>query len=189
MHLNGWSLSGRSIAGVVCAWAFACAALAGQHAPVPADVAAQAVAQGATVVDVRSAEQFAAGHIRQAVSLQEPLSALPVADLARTLSEAGVDLSRTVVIVGNTGDERAQALWQTLQRYATGRVLWLVGGTTEWQMRGYALTAELMPRKPVPQHLVALQSSAGMPRMAGSSMRASSLSAPKVSIQMSYSSL
>ncbi len=189
MRLNGWGLSVRFAACVVCTWALACTAMAGQHAPVAADVAARAVAQGATIVDVRSVEQFAAGHIRQAVNLPEPFSAMSAADLARALSDAGVDLSRTVVVMGYAGDERAHALWQTLQHYATGRVLWLVGGTAEWQMRGYVLTAELLPHKPVPQYLVALKSPVTAPRMAGSSMRSSGLGAPMASKQTAFSAL
>ena len=91
--------------------------------------------------------------------------------LQRGVSDAGVDLSRTVLVVGEPGDANAQALWQTLSSYATGRVLWLVGGTTEWQMTGRSLSTQTFVAKAVPQHLVLLQGTPVQARMAGYSLR------------------
>jgi 3-mercaptopyruvate sulfurtransferase SseA len=147
------------------------------HEAVSADAAAQAIAQGASVVDVRSASAYAQGHLPQAVRLPSDTAAQSVQVLQRGLSDAGVDLSRTVLVVGEPGDANAQALWQTLSAYATGRVLWLVGGTTEWQMTGRALSADAAHVKPVPQHLVRLHSAPADVRMAGHSVRAAALPA------------
>jgi rhodanese-related sulfurtransferase len=146
-------------------------ALAGGHSAVSADAAARALAQGAMVVDVRSPNAFAAGHVPGAVRLPVEAAALNLAELERMLSATGVDLSRTVLVVGEPGDANAQALWATLQTYATGRVLWLVGGTTEWQMTGRTLNTDVVATKAVPQRLVALHPAPAGVRMAGHSVR------------------
>lgn len=147
------------------------------HEAVSADAAAQAMAHGASVVDVRSASAYAQGHLPQAVRLPSDAAAQSVEVLQRWVSDAGADLSRTVLVVGEPGDANAQALWQTLSAYATGRVLWLVGGTAEWQMTGRALSVDAVHAKPVPQHLVRLHSAPADARMAGHSVRAASLPA------------
>jgi 3-mercaptopyruvate sulfurtransferase SseA len=149
-------------------------ASAAGHEAVSADAAAQALAQGATVVDVRNATAFAQGHVPTAVRLPGDAATQPVKALAHLLSSAGVDLSRTVLVVGEPGDANAQALWQTLSAYATGRVLWLVGGTTEWQLRGYALSTQVSAAQAVPQHLVRLQPEPVQVRMAGQALRVAS---------------
>jgi 3-mercaptopyruvate sulfurtransferase SseA len=157
-----------------CLWGsvlLAGVASAGGHQVVSADAAALALAQGAIVVDVRSESQFAQGHLPGAARLAQGAGAYGSAELARVVSQAGIDLSRTVVVMGEPGDLNAQALWRTLSSYATGRVLWLVGGTTEWQMTGRALTAQFVAAKAVPQHLVLLDSQPGQARMAGQALR------------------
>ena len=141
------------------------------HQAVSADAADTALAQGATVVDVRSAAAFGQGHLPGAVHWTLATVDMPAANLARFVSQAGVDLSRTVLVVGEPGDANAQALWQTLSSYATGRVLWLVGGTTEWRMTGRSLSTQTTTAKAVPQHLVLLQGTPVQARMAGYSLR------------------
>lgn len=151
------------------------------HEAVSADAAAQAMARGASVVDVRSASAYAQGHLPQAVHLPSDAATHSVEVLQRWVSNAGADLSRTVLVVGEPGDANAQALWQTLSSYATGRVLWLVGGTTEWQMTGRALSVNTVHVKAVPQHLVRLHSAPAAVRMAGHSVRATALPASEPS--------
>ncbi len=146
-------------------------ALAGGHGTVSADAAAGALAQGALVIDVRSPSAFAAGHVPGAVRLPADAAALSLASLERLLSDAGIDLSRTVLVVGEPGDANAQALWAALQTYATGRVLWLVGGTTEWQMTGRTLNTDVVAAKAVPQRWVALYPAPAGVRMAGHRVR------------------
>lgn len=152
-------------------------AQAAGHEAVSADAAAQAIAHGASVVDVRSASAYAQGHLPQAVRLPSDAAAQNLEVLQRWVSDAGADLSRTVLVVGEPGDANAQALWQTLSGYATGRVLWLVGGVTEWQMTGRALSVGAVHVKAVPQHLVRLHSAPADARMAGHSVRAAALPA------------
>jgi 3-mercaptopyruvate sulfurtransferase SseA len=149
-------------------------ASAAGHEAVSADAAAQALAQGAMVVDVRNAAAFAQGHVPSAVRLPSDAAAQPVKALEHLLSNAGVDLSRTVLVVGEPGDANAQALWHTLSAYATGRVLWLVGGTTEWQLSGHALSTQATTAQAVPQNLVRLQPAPVQVRMAGQALRLAS---------------
>ena len=159
--------------GALCLAVAACAAHSAGHDAVSADAAAAALAQGATVVDVRSAAAFEQGHLPGAVHWSLGTADNPAA-LARFVSQAGVDLSRTVLVIGEPGDARAQALWHTLSSYATGRVLWLVGGTTEWRMTGRSLSTDTVAAKAVPQHLVLLQGTPAQARMAGHSLRSAS---------------
>jgi 3-mercaptopyruvate sulfurtransferase SseA len=142
------------------------------HEAVSADAAALALAQGATVVDVRSAQAYAQGHLPTAALLPQNAAQLTVANLERLVSDAGIDLSRTVLVVGEPGDANAQALWHTLSAYATGRVLWLVGGATEWHMTGRPLSTQVVTAKAVPQYLVRLQAEPAQTRMAGHGLRA-----------------
>jgi 3-mercaptopyruvate sulfurtransferase SseA len=158
-------------------------AQAAGHEAVSADAAALAVAQGASVVDVRSPSAYAAGHLPGAVRLPHNAATLPVAQLERLVSVAGIDLSRTVLVVGEPGDAHAQALWQTLGQYASGRVLWLVGGALEWQLRGHSLTTQTAAVHAVPQHLVSHQAQPTQTRMAGEALRLGSL--PMTQVQLS----
>ena len=153
-------------------------AAAAQAAPVQAvsaDDAQRALSQGAFVVDVREPSQIAIGHLIGAAALPRDIAKRPLAEIAERLSSAGVDSSRTILVVGEAGDESAQALAQLLSKVIAGRVLWLVGGVSEWQMRGYTLVTESAPRAAVPQVLAYYAKEPATPRMAGSRFRSSAL--------------
>ncbi len=151
------------------------AALAGPAIAVSADDAQAFVSQGAYVLDVRSAAQFTAGHLPNAVQLPTDAAQRPLNELAALLSQAGADSSRTLLIVGEAGDANAQALWQRLAQVASGRVLWLVGGVTEWQMTGRALSQDTVAHKAVPQFLTPFEASPSKSNMAGGRVRSSQL--------------
>jgi 3-mercaptopyruvate sulfurtransferase SseA len=159
-------------------------AFAGQASAVSADDAQAAVAQGAYVLDVRAGNAFAQGHLPQAASVPANAGQLPLAELARLLSQAGIDSSRTLLIVGDAGDAQAQALWQRLSQVASGRVLWLVGGVQEWQMRGHVLTTAVSTRSPVPQFLAPFEAPSNASRMAGSKVRTSALLERDLAVQV-----
>jgi rhodanese-related sulfurtransferase len=163
---------------------FALQAHAGPAQAVSADDAQAAIAQGAFVLDVRSAQQFAAGHLPQATAVPTDASRMALSDLAALLTQAGVDSSRTMLVVGEAGDAQAQALWQRLAQVTSGRVLWLVGGVQEWQMRGYALGLHSTPRPPVPQFLTPFEASSPAVRMAGSRVRTSALLERDLAVQL-----
>jgi 3-mercaptopyruvate sulfurtransferase SseA len=163
---------------LLAAWAMAAGAIAGTASAVSADDAQVALAQGAYVLDVRSPAAYAAGHLPQASLLPHDAAKRDLHELAGLLTQAGVDSSRTMLIVSDAGDAHAQALWQRLAQVTSGRVLWLVGGVQEWQMRGHGLTTDVTAKPPVPQVLVPLtpfEANEQDPRMAGSKVRSSSL--------------
>jgi 3-mercaptopyruvate sulfurtransferase SseA len=137
------------------------------------------------VVDVRSPSAYAAGHLPGAARLPRDAASQPLAQLERLVSEAGIDLSRTVLVVGEPGDADAQALWHTLSRYASGRVLWLVGGTTEWQLGGRALATHSTALHAVPQHLVRLQAEPAQAGMAGAALRSAAWPARQDNLSLS----
>jgi 3-mercaptopyruvate sulfurtransferase SseA len=120
------------------------------------------VLPGAAAIDARALLQL----------LQEG----DVPALSRAVSAAGLDLSRDVLIYGETGDARAQALHEALGQLATGRVFWLVGGLAEWQLSGRATAGAAVTRLPVPQRLVA-RDGAAVSRMAAASLRDTAISA------------
>lgn len=139
---------------------------------VSADAAAQVLAQGAVVVDVRPAAAFAQGHLPGAVSVPEAAQAQGRDALQQLVSRHGIDLSRQVLVMGQPGDLQAQALQERLQAYASGRVQWLVGGAHEWALSGRPLaTQSPAARAPVPQHLVLFAPAQAAPRMAGAALR------------------
>jgi 3-mercaptopyruvate sulfurtransferase SseA len=149
-------------------------AQAAGHAPVSADAAANALGQGAFVIDVRSPEDYGQGHLVGAASLPQDAAQRSLYELAALLSRAGIDTSRTVIVMGdaaNTND--AQALYERLSAVASGRVLWLVGGVTEWQMTGRTLTRDVMQRAPLPQVLTPFATAPS--RMAGARVRSSAV--------------
>lgn len=128
--------------------------------PLSALDAQVALHRGALAWDVRGVREAAAGELPSALridaaALDRWLETADVAALAQAVSAAGIDLSREVVIYGNAGDRRAQALVASLRNVATGAVHWLVGGAPEWQMRGLPVSSAGVARRwPVPQHLV-----------------------------------
>jgi rhodanese-related sulfurtransferase len=154
---------------------FAAQAHAGPASAVSADDAQLAIAQGAYVMDVRSAQAFAAGHVPHAAALPANAAALPLPELAALLAQAGVDSSRVMLVVGDAGDANAQALWLRLAGVTSGRVLWLVGGVQEWQLTGRSLTIDISQRSPVPQFLTPFDAVHSGGRMAGSKVRSSAL--------------
>lgn len=164
---------------------FAAQACAGHAVAVSADDAQIALARGAYVIDVRAAHLFAAGHLPQAVTLPTQAHALPLQELAKLLSQAGVDSSRTMLVVGEAGDVNAQALWQRLAGVTSGRVLWLVGGLQEWQLSGRTLTTEVSQRPPVPQFLTPFDTAQPRTRMAGDKVRSSILLEQNLSMRIS----
>ena len=121
-----------------------------------APAAEAALAQGALAWDVR--EQPAAalpGALRiEAAALTAWLEHHDLAALRGAVSAAGLDLSRDIVVYGDAGDLRAQALVESLQALSPGQVHWFVGGAAEWAMSGRELRATAGSRLPVPQWLV-----------------------------------
>ncbi|WP_137172499.1 rhodanese-like domain-containing protein [Massilia sp. HP4] len=81
-----------------------------------------------TVVDVRSADEFAAGHLRDAKHI-------PLADLGNRIGELDKSKNRTVVVVCQTGARGDKAARQ-LQAAGFEDVHSLEGGLTAWTAAG-----------------------------------------------------
>ncbi|HEX2010040.1 MAG TPA: hypothetical protein VJN44_03790 [Roseateles sp.] len=159
VRATGWAamLAGLLLAGGARADALSAAA------------AAERLHEGAQPWDMRAdAATLLPGAVRLPAS--DLGSTGDVAALARAVSAAGIDLSRDVLIYGEPGDARAQALHALLGRLSSGRVDWLVGGLSEWQMSGRSVVAAPARRLPVPQHLVLRDAEAGG-RMAAAALR------------------
>lgn len=159
--------------GALCTQALAQSAL-----PVNAHDAASAVQRSATVVDVRSHADYAQGHLPTAVSLAQATGVSSREPLQALVSTHGIDLSREVLVVGAPGDAAAMRFANLLAQHASARVHWLVGGVTEWQMTGLAVSTQPSdPKLPVPQYLVAQHAEPLQARMAGA-VRRTSLAPP-----------
>jgi rhodanese-related sulfurtransferase len=85
-----------------------------------------------TIVDVRSSEEFAAGHLRDAKHI-------PLSDLSARIGELDKLKSRTVVMVCQTGARSDKAARQ-LQAAGFEDVHSLEGGLAAWKAAGLPLT-------------------------------------------------
>ena len=85
-----------------------------------------------TVVDVRNAEEFAAGHLRDAKHI-------PLADLGKRIGELEKSKSRTVIVVCQTGARGDKAARQ-LQAAGFEDVHSLEGGLAAWTAAGLPVT-------------------------------------------------
>jgi rhodanese-related sulfurtransferase len=85
-----------------------------------------------TVLDVRSADEFAAGHLRDAKNI-------PLADLANRIGELDKSKNRTVVVVCQSGARSDKAARQ-LAAAGFGDVWSLDGGVAAWQAAGLPVT-------------------------------------------------
>lgn len=85
-----------------------------------------------TIVDVRSSEEFAAGHLRDAKHI-------PLADLSARIGELDKQKNRTIVMVCQTGARSDKAARQ-LQAAGFEDVHSLEGGLAAWKAAGLPLT-------------------------------------------------
>ncbi|MDL2353843.1 MAG: rhodanese-like domain-containing protein [Pseudomonadota bacterium] len=81
-----------------------------------------------TIVDVRSAEEFAAGHLRDAKNI-------PLSDLSTRIGELDKAKARAVVVVCQSGARADKAVRQ-LAAAGFQDVVSLDGGLTAWQAAG-----------------------------------------------------
>jgi 3-mercaptopyruvate sulfurtransferase SseA len=104
------------------------------------------------IVDVRSAEAFAAGHIPAARNVPEPAlhEALKAPETLRLRLEAeGLQPTYETVIVSERGLDRSSALaFLALQSLDLPRVSVLMTGTDEWTLRGLPWAKHATPSVP-----------------------------------------
>jgi rhodanese-related sulfurtransferase len=93
----------------------------------------QLINRGKTViVDVRSSDEFAAGHLRDAKNI-------PLADLSGRISELDKSKAKTVIVVCQKGTRADKAVRQ-LAAAGFDNVFSLDGGLTAWQAAGLPVT-------------------------------------------------
>jgi rhodanese-related sulfurtransferase len=93
----------------------------------------QFINQGKSLVlDVRSAEQFAAGHIRESRNI-------PLKELPNRLSELEKFKARPVVVVCDKGLQSSKATSQ-LKKAGFTEAYGLLGGLEDWQKQGLPTT-------------------------------------------------
>ncbi|QNA90775.1 rhodanese-like domain-containing protein [Massilia sp. Dwa41.01b] len=85
-----------------------------------------------TVVDVRTAEEFAAGHVRDAKNI-------PLADFGNRIGELEKAKSRTVVVICQSGARSDKAV-RLLKAAGFADALSLEGGMTAWTAAGLPVT-------------------------------------------------
>ena len=107
-----------------------------------------------SVVDVRSAEAYALGHVPFAVNIPADVFKTHLASpakLAEILSAAGVDTAHEAVIVSDGGINANSALaYIALQTLGQKRVSVLLDSVDEWQLGGFVVTKDATivgPRK------------------------------------------
>jgi rhodanese-related sulfurtransferase len=84
------------------------------------------------VIDVRSNEEFAAGHLRDAKNI-------PLADLANRIGELDKSKTKTVIVVCQSG-ARADKAARQLKAAGFEDVYSLDGGMTAWTAAGLPVT-------------------------------------------------
>jgi rhodanese-related sulfurtransferase len=85
-----------------------------------------------TVLDVRTGDEFAAGHVRDAKNI-------PLADLSNRIGELDKSKNRTVVVVCQSGTRSDKAVRQ-LAAAGFADVWSLDGGVAAWQAAGLPVT-------------------------------------------------
>ena len=118
---------------------------------VDAAYVADALQRGAIVWDVRSAKDYAAGHVPGAVSignagevLRDPnredfLATDAVEDI---LNEAGIDLDKEVIVYGDTGDPYAHWGLTTIRYFGGRNGKVYHGGIDDWKAAGRPVSTE-----------------------------------------------
>ena len=88
--------------------------------------------ENAKVIDVRSAEEFAKGHLTDAVSM-------PIADLEKNINKLNKFKTKPVIVVCNTGQASLKA-GLTLTQQGFTQVYAIAGGINGWSKSGLPLT-------------------------------------------------
>lgn len=92
----------------------------------------QMINRGKTVLlDVRNAQQFATGHVREARNI-------PLAELSKRIGELEKMKSKTIIVLCQTGAQSASAA-RTLTKAGFSDVVRLDGGLAAWKTQGLPL--------------------------------------------------
>jgi thiosulfate/3-mercaptopyruvate sulfurtransferase len=129
---------------------------------VDATEVAAALKRGAIVWDVRGADDYAKGHIPGAVNIGNVAIVLrnsntedfiPTAQVEKLLNDAGIDLSKEIVVYSRMGDPVAHLGLITVRHFGGKRGKVFHGGMDEWQAAGQPVAKEASRLPSVEQKL------------------------------------
>jgi thiosulfate/3-mercaptopyruvate sulfurtransferase len=111
---------------------------------------AAALKRGTIVWDLRSAEDYAKGHVPGAVNLgnvkllRNPNTEdyIQTAEVAKLFNGAGIDLSKEVIVYSRMGDPYAYWGLTTVQHFGGNNSKVFHGGLDEWQAAGQEVSKE-----------------------------------------------
>jgi thiosulfate/3-mercaptopyruvate sulfurtransferase len=154
---NHWKLGLLFLVAVLVMGAFAgCAAKTtyenGTNIVEASEIAALVEQGNVVVVDARTAEEYAKGHLQGAIHLDpseltisEPVKAMiaPKEQVEKVLGAKGISETDTVLIYDNKGSVYAGRVWWTMKAYGHENVKLINGGEASIVKAGLSLTAEV----------------------------------------------
>jgi thiosulfate/3-mercaptopyruvate sulfurtransferase len=129
---------------------------------VDAAYVAGAMKRGAIVWDVRGADDYAMGHIPGAVNIGNVANVLrnpntedfiSTAQVEKLLNDAGIDLSKEIIVYGRMGDPGAHFGLITVRHFGGKKGKVFHGGMDEWQAAGQPAAKEATRLAAVEQKL------------------------------------
>ncbi len=121
-----------------------------------------ALKRGAIIWDARGADDYARGHIPGAVNIGNPGIVLrnsntedfiPTAQVEKLLNDAGIDLSKEIVVYSRMGDPIAHFGLLTVRHFGGKKGKVFHGGLDEWQAAGKPVSREATRLAAVEQKL------------------------------------
>lgn len=122
------------------------------------ELMAQLGKPGLKIIDVRSEQDFAKGHISGALrigrgDMERLTDTIPgiraeASQMARLLSEKGVIPNDWLVLYDDRGNPEAARLWCILSGYGKNRIKLLNGGLEAWETAGYELHTAIQETVP-----------------------------------------
>jgi thiosulfate/3-mercaptopyruvate sulfurtransferase len=121
-----------------------------------------ALKRGAIVWDVRGADDYAEGHIPRAINIGNPGNVLrnpntedfiPTAQVEKLLNDAGIDLSKEIIVYSRMGDPIAHFGLLTVRHFGGKKGKVFPGGMDEWQAAGQPVAREATRLPAVEQKL------------------------------------
>src|SRR5512139_1935651 len=117
-----------------------------------------AVARGVLLWDARDADDYAAGHIPEAVNIGDPTISLrdkntedylPIGQIEKTLGAAGIDPAREIIVYGDRGLPSTYFAHVTLRYFGAANAKVFHDGIEGWRSAGQPVSTTPTKLKPV----------------------------------------